>query len=628
MYRTMKNWKSFFASFLAIGVLAGCSKSNDIPQPGPGGSDDAAYMSVQVALPTAKNTRSKAAGTEVGQDYENKVQKLMLVLAKSDNSYVAHGVVENVTKQTGSTVTTTAKINRTSIFNFYEKGDLTGDQNRIRVFVFCNPTDALIASMSNLTVGDKEWCDLTGMVDEEQADIWYKNSFLMANSEIAVKQIPVSFDDWVTRYANEGTPFDLSGDNNGSVDNKGAVKVERVSARFDFCDGSPESSAPHTYDIGEGDDAGTLQVQLVRMALVNMNNSFYYLRRVSADGMPAGAELCGEETADNYVVSTAHEIKTQDQLAEQQIAELNKWFSYCLYDTKGQIDDLTRQQWDSYWIDDVMGRDEDNDEGWTADRKSGYHIWRYVTENTIPMDNKYQRTGVSTGVVFKGKLLAGDKLDKTSDLYKAISDDIKPGDFDGYTYQVDDKSYPILYLFQNQLYTGWNREVATEAAKDPHSDLYKAAMTAPEGQKSPDALYKELVEANKEGARGHVNEALAAFRKAATAAGFTLYQASNDADGIADGKHAGVGYYFYYFYWNRHNDNYKPGAMGQMEFGTVRNNVYKLAVTGIRKLGHPRNTDNDPDPVDPDDPDENGDIYLKVSVEVLPWTVRVNNIDF
>ncbi len=65
-----------------------------------------------------------------------------------------------------------------------------------------------------------------------------------------------------------------------------------------------------------------------------------------------------------------------------------------------------------------------------------------------------------------------------------------------------------------------------------------------------------------------------------------------------------------------------------MEFAVVRNNVYKLAVTKIDRLGHPRNSDDDPDPVDPEDPDENGDAYLTLSVEVLPWVVRVNNIEF
>jgi hypothetical protein len=69
--------------------------------------------------------------------------------------------------------------------------------------------------------------------------------------------------------------------------------------------------------------------------------------------------------------------------------------------------------------------------------------------------------------------------------------------------------------------------------------------------------------------------------------------------------------------------------MGPMEFAVVRNNVYKLRVDGIYKYGHPTpNTDPDPDPEDPYDPDESLNYYFNVTVDVLPWTVRVNNIEF
>lgn len=68
--------------------------------------------------------------------------------------------------------------------------------------------------------------------------------------------------------------------------------------------------------------------------------------------------------------------------------------------------------------------------------------------------------------------------------------------------------------------------------------------------------------------------------------------------------------------------------MGPMEFGVVRNNVYKLAVTSITRLGHPFRDKNDPDPVDPKDPDEESKLFMKVSVKVMPWTKRVNHIVF
>ena len=63
-----------------------------------------------------------------------------------------------------------------------------------------------------------------------------------------------------------------------------------------------------------------------------------------------------------------------------------------------------------------------------------------------------------------------------------------------------------------------------------------------------------------------------------------------------------------------------------MEFSTVRNNVYKLAVTNILEFGHPGDPKDDPDPENPEDPDETPKTYFRVQVKVLPWVVRVNNI--
>ena len=68
--------------------------------------------------------------------------------------------------------------------------------------------------------------------------------------------------------------------------------------------------------------------------------------------------------------------------------------------------------------------------------------------------------------------------------------------------------------------------------------------------------------------------------------------------------------------------------MGPMEFAVVRNNVYKLAVTKISRLGHPRISENDPKKPTPDTKDETDDIYFTVTNEILPWVVRVNNIEF
>ena len=68
--------------------------------------------------------------------------------------------------------------------------------------------------------------------------------------------------------------------------------------------------------------------------------------------------------------------------------------------------------------------------------------------------------------------------------------------------------------------------------------------------------------------------------------------------------------------------------MGQMEFGGVRTNIYKLSVNKINYLGHPRRSDNDPEPPTPETPNEDAKVYLEVAVKVREWVVRENNIEF
>ena len=209
-----------------------------------------------------------------------------------------------------------------------------------------------------------------------------------------------------------------------------------------------------------------------------------------------------------------------------------------------------------------------------------YKIWCYAKENTLPTIDD-QKHNVSTGVVFKAEITAGK--DASADVKAALA------------------SGERIYVFNNKLYGTWaNVKTAAEAGDDAN-----------------------LQAAYNQAAASVTGEATDPTAVAAAAAGFTGYS----ADG---GK-----YYTYYYYWNRHNDNLDPYKMGIMEYAVVRNNVYKLCVDSISKFGHPtpptdptHPTDPDPDPVKPGDPDESVNYYFTVTVKVLPWTVRINNIEF
>lgn len=644
-----KNWSIFFIGMLAMCTIAGCSDNelNGGNEPGvyPGHPEDAVYMNVNIQLPVGgKNTRSETDsdkdddygtstdGTEVGKDYENKVNGVLIVLADASNNFIAAGEHNSLPVVREGIVNTTQKINKSALAAYYGNGTLEAGKDQVNLYVFCNPTMEL-KQIFEKSGTDNKWIDEIATLEEKPngtatgAAVWggndHKAGFLMAtaSSKDIKKYIPKNFTDW-DNFTTENNAFDFSGKNtlsNGTeIGNIGNIRVERVVARFDFKDGSP--SKDQTYVIAEKDNKPTLKVKLNKMALINMSKHFYYLRRVSDNGLPNKVEICGTEYDSgqswNYVVDTDAEQKNGDINASYPFAD---YFNFCLGhqdNNTWSIDETARGQWYTSLISDVIKKDEDNDDKWNNNHsRDGYRIWRYATENTIPGMNK-QENGISTGIVFKGKIQV------TTDAPQALQDAINKA-------TGDSNADAILYAYSNQLYVSWTevRKAALDATAN--EEFKKAVFGTPKNTpsetvysddtKSPDYLWN--IWHNVKGQNDAA--ALSAFKEVATNKDhqFTLYQSSRD-------ENDGAGYYCYYFYWNRHNDNGNNGVMGPMEFAVVRNNVYKLSVVDINRLGHPRLSENDPDPVDPGTPDEKGDIYLKLSVEVLPWVVRINDIEF
>ena len=323
--------------------------------------------------------------------------------------------------------------------------------------------------------------------------------------------------------------------------NLGAHTVERSMARFDY----KQSGA---FNMGAG-----ITLTLTDAALINQSKAHYMFRRVTAGSEPTAtnAVVGGAEVPTNWVVDTDWSNKVAGNF-DAQLSDPSNW----------------------HWTSLASLTTNDNYDG-------DYKIWCYAKENTIP-GTTAQKHNVSTGVVFKGELAAGE----------TASDAVKTAMAAG----------KRIYVFNNVLYGAWKDvKAAAEAGTDPTLQAaYNQAATGVAADAEPTGA-------------------------AAAAAGFTGYSAK-------DGK-----YYNYYYYWNRHNDNLNPYKMGVMEFAVVRNNVYKLAVDKISRFGHPTPPDPsnpdpdpepDPDPVDPDDPDESVNYYFNVTVKVLPWTVRINNIEF
>ena len=661
----MKYLNRFFAALFAVGMAMGCS-SDDVENGGVDNNDvrpgDKVYMSVSVTLPTGGGTRSETddpngggssssnTGEETGKDYENKVSRMLIVLARStDNGYITCGMVDTGLEMSQATVKATSELSKTELAAFYNNAALA-DQN-VNLFVICNYTDDLKTAFlgengnGGFQLGDKTWIDKVCEVTEtisgagnKNTTIWGKNNMLMTNAVIAKKMLPRTLKEW-DAYSSKSVPLDLSINSSTStgdvLNNNGAVRVERSVARFDFRDGSGNTENPNTYHVvatkltpDAAEPVDIVDVRLNRIALANMSNKFYYFRRVTDAGtIPGGVCLperpWGEGVTGNYVIDVDYATKTPGPT----------YYNFPLFKVgtessdKGVIDETAREQWYTSLIDDVLKEGQENDE--FGEKK--YKIWRYVTENTVDKTSR-MTSGLSTGIIFKGKMVPTQAALESTDediaeLAKVLAYDTSDASLGlGKNTSTD----PFLYTFGGNLYLRWPniKKAALEAATLEDGTIvqtnsfYEAVFgkgdAEGDGQDktSPNFLWNKWNDGNKQDA-----DDLQAFKQAATKNGIAIYQSSEDGEDD-------WGYYCYYFYWNRHNDNSNSSIMDEMEFAVVRNNVYKLAVTNISRLGHPRLSENDPDPVNPEDPDETGKVYISVSVEVLPWVVRENNIEF
>ena len=303
--------------------------------------------------------------------------------------------------------------------------------------------------------------DIDEISNATVAEMTADNKFWMTN---AYKAVEVTLPSDLAPYTQPNTPLNL-----------GAHSVERSMARFDY-------KQAGAFDMGAG-----LTLTLTEAALINQSKAHYMFRRVSAGetATATGAVVGGAEVPTNWVIDTDWSNKVAANF-DAQLSAPSTW-------TWTSLADLTT---------------DDNYDG-------DYKIWCYAKENTIPGIDA-QKHNVTTGVVFKAELAAGEGASAAVKAAMAAGNRI--------------------YVFNNVLYGAWSDvKTAAEAGTDAtlQAAYNQAAATIADPATEPAGA-------------------------AAAAAGFTGYSPK-------DGK-----YYNYYYYWNRHNDNLNNDVMGIMEFAVVR----------------------------------------------------------
>ena len=575
----------FMAGLMTLGLWS-CSDDADINAGGENEISGDVYMSFKLELPTAGRSATDNVGdnggstnsnatpdSEVGQESENTVKRFDVVLVVKDASKPSGYKYIAQTSKTESTAQNIHTNEYTIIFQSQALEDYEGQS--VIAFVFCNhPGDT---NYKGIVEGTNPQCVLPNK--EAFYKLSAEDGFWMSNSKIPAEVELKNLD-----QTSEAAPLTL-----------GTVEVERTVARFDFKHkeaGSIDLNSDGTNDkdvyvLEETEGNPSVVVQLAQMALLNVSNQFNYVRHTDN---PASAQnaydaasvtICGVEKNTNFVVDSDFEQKVANDYLPNNF--LNYWD-----EGAGNKDVETPIHFASLWntvsstasnIASLATPDSWGDES-NADN-AGYMIWKYATENTLPSVVK-QIKSLSTAVIFKGYL-----YDLTTGTGNRL---------------LGDKAY----VLNNRLYGSWSQVGALVATVTDTSDedliALKAAYNAAGGAGAPEPNLSTASEY-----------------------GFTVYEKDkNNTIDNPDDDYWPV----YYYYINKHNDNGQAEVMAPMEFAVVRNNVYKLAVTNISKYGHPGDPAGDPDPEIPSEPDESKNVYFQVSVKVVPWTVRVNNIEF
>lgn len=551
--------KCLVALGLAVGLFS-CS-SDDPGNVGNGGTapKDGVYSSIKFTFPKTRSTAKE--GEEVGKDFENNIGSILVVLAQkadenSNYTFVSYALNDApISSSTANTYTVT--------FQDKEALALKAGQ-KVFVFAYCNPSESLrtkiagtLGADGTYTGGLTEGDTFTDEIfqDEDVYNTWKDNGFLMTNVEIVENTLPTA-DALKNEYNSPDHAWNL-----------GTVPVMRTMSRFDFRDAS--ANGDYTYEIKDPNDDTKVQgkVKLTRVALFNLADKFYYLPRIgtAADAFTLCPGFDGMEvTGDNFVISPAgrnylEPLPTTDFDPANLPAEL-KWAT----------------------MDQIAGKDINNIDGWGdglgQELKEGYHIWRYATENTFLKDGNTPAN--TTGYVFEAEILPNAEFGN-----------------------VKDGAYQTMYLYNGILYPN-AMAMYTESLKTPISTLTTAINNAFE-------LAKD--------AHGDVTAVTPKSDELVKAMGFTAYKPiaykNNPDDESEETKYK---YVCYYFAFNTHNQGTLASEIEPMEFATVRNNVYKLAVTSIKRFGTY---------TPPTDVDE-WDTYFTLSVVVRPWVVRINNLDF
>ena len=352
----------------------------------------------------------------------------------------------------------------------------------------------------------------------------------------------------------ENPVLEISYENSETNPAETTINLERLVARVDY----RADAGGYTFSITPG--LNPVQAKITRAFLVNTyNQGTYVLKRVATD-IGETPEYLGKETYKNYVIDPNTSVKTLTAASTNA-----SWYDHYFPNLSDEVGNDGKTEWEDWLI--VGDKVEDPDPN--VENREWYRLG-YPKENTSSVDaqGKYY----STGVVFEAS-------------YKGIV-----GVADGSTFfRYKGTIYPTLEAAMKATY----REAYFQENQSFETfDVLTQYINSLPGNEDPAGYKDYLMTATadnfngEEWTWGYYKQNVLSFDEKGQATAKTrkvLHDRGYGTETFLNGRG-------YYIYWIRHNggdsntttqfDETRP-----MAYGIVRNNVYKLTVNSISKIG-------------------------------------------
>lgn len=377
------------------------------------------------------------------------------------------------------------------------------------------------------------------------------------------------------------------------------------------------------------------KITLTNLLVVNQMHSNTYMYKRVAPEVTGNVEWLGLEKADvnghqvNYVIDPLTRLKTNTWIGE----ELEDFPYYNRIKSTVNVAKFYEEATEGIKEFTIVG------DGNRYNKLGDYATVGYTEENTT--DKELQINGYSTGVIFKGtaKVLAAynraEGVLPSGYYIKSITFDNLGEKEEFYIYE--DKPYKNLEtIIQHSVIRADDEGTVANGWWFDYPDVQTALASATTEEElqtyissfadnSANMGYRKYMEELLATVGTEVEDVMVTYATVAPKMTWATYKATLTDDELSkysvrkavagdDGTYAMD---CYYPYWIKHSDNENPREMGIMEFGIVRNNIYKLAVNKINNFGIFQ--------LDPSTVDEPDQLWMDVELQVKDWVLRYND---